>query len=154
MKHGYRSRRRGGGVEPERGRSGSNGGFTLVEVLVAMVILAIGLMGLQALGIGAARALALADRRSGYATLASDSLASALLQLRRGEVPSQFCVSGPRDGERVGRTVDFSDASLASVSVTVEADSDSASGAESFTIRSSLFLPSGLSGITQGGGCG
>jgi prepilin-type N-terminal cleavage/methylation domain-containing protein len=39
-------------------------GFTLIEVLVAMMILAVGLLGLEALGIGAARTLALAERGS------------------------------------------------------------------------------------------
>ena len=39
-------------------------GFTLIEVLVAMMILAVGLLGLEALGIGAARSLTLADAGS------------------------------------------------------------------------------------------
>ena len=63
-------------------RSGEEG-FTLIEVLVAMVILAVGLLGLEALGIGAARAVAMADRQSCYATLASDSLEAALHQIRQ-----------------------------------------------------------------------
>ena len=51
-------------------RVGSVDGFTLIEVVVAMVILALGLLGLEALGIGAARSIATADRQSGYATIA------------------------------------------------------------------------------------
>lgn len=144
----------GGSVPRAGSRARSSGGFTLVEVLVAMVIVAIGVMSLQALGIGAARALALADRRSGYATLASDSLASAIHQLRRGKVPSQFCASGPRVGERLARTIDLSEANLASVSVSIVPGPESADGSESFTIQSSLFLPYGLSGAVPGGGCG
>ena len=71
------------------------GGFTLIEVVVAMVVLAVGLLGLEALGIRAAQSLALADRQSGYAVIASDSLESGLHQLRNGAIPPQFCQEDP-----------------------------------------------------------
>ena len=48
----------------ERARLRAEEGFTLIEVLVAMLILAVGLLGLEALGIGAARTLALAESGS------------------------------------------------------------------------------------------
>jgi prepilin-type N-terminal cleavage/methylation domain-containing protein len=60
------------------------GGFTLVEVLVAMVILAIGLLALEAMGIGAARAVARADLQSEYTALATDRMEQAISLIRQG----------------------------------------------------------------------
>lgn len=125
-----------------------------MEVLVSMVIVAVGLFGLQALGIVAARGLAIADSRSRYATLASDSLASALHQLRRGVVPSQFCSDGPREGERFGRTVDVSESRLAHITVTIEPATESFGSSAAFTIGSSVFMPANAMGNPPGGGCG
>ncbi len=59
-------------------------GFTLVEVLVAMVILAIGLLALEALGIGAARAVARADVQSEYTALATQRMEETLMRIRQG----------------------------------------------------------------------
>ncbi len=64
-------------------RSGREG-FTLVEVLVAMVILAIGLLALEALGIGAARAVARADVQSEYTALATARVEETLVRIRQG----------------------------------------------------------------------
>lgn len=66
-------------VAAPRGREG----FTLVEVLVAMVILAIGLLALEALGIGAARAVARADVQSEYTALATERMEQTLLRIRQ-----------------------------------------------------------------------
>lgn len=68
---------------PRRGREG----FTLVEVLVAMVILAVGLLALEAMGIGAARMVARADRESELTALAADRLERVLNQVDLGQVP-------------------------------------------------------------------
>ncbi|HEV3052591.1 MAG TPA: prepilin-type N-terminal cleavage/methylation domain-containing protein [Longimicrobium sp.] len=59
-------------------------GFTLVEVLVAMVILAVGLLALEALGIGAARAVARADVQSEYTALATQQMEETLMRIRQG----------------------------------------------------------------------
>ena len=59
-------------------------GFSLVEVLVAMVILAIGLLALEALGIGAARAVARADVQSEYTALATQQMEETLMRIRQG----------------------------------------------------------------------
>lgn len=67
-----------------RGREG----FTLVEVLVAMVILAVGLLALEAMGIGAARMVARADRESELTALASDRLERVLNEVDRGQNPA------------------------------------------------------------------
>ena len=73
-------------TEP-RPRTGREG-FTLVEVLVAMVILAIGLLALEAMGIGAARAVARADLQSEYSALATDRMERALSLIRQGQAVS------------------------------------------------------------------
>lgn len=66
-------------VAAPRGREG----FSLVEVLVAMVILAIGLLALEALGIGAARAVARADAQSEYTALATQRMEETLMRVRQ-----------------------------------------------------------------------
>lgn len=71
-------------------RSGPRGrdGFTLVEVLAAMVILAVGLMALEAMGIGAARTVARADEVSEYTAVATDQLERTLAKVVRGPIPA------------------------------------------------------------------
>lgn len=64
---------------------GGREGFTLVEVLVAMVILAIGLLALESMGIGAARAVARADLQSEYTALATDRMERALVRIRQNQ---------------------------------------------------------------------
>ncbi|HEX5725328.1 MAG TPA: prepilin-type N-terminal cleavage/methylation domain-containing protein [Longimicrobiaceae bacterium] len=66
---------------PPRGRAG----FTLIEVLVAMVILAVGLLALEALGIGAARMVNRARLQSSWAAVATDTLERTLSRLRQGQ---------------------------------------------------------------------
>lgn len=68
---------------PRHGREG----FTLIEVLVAMLILAVGLLGLEALGIGAARAVNRAQKQSAFAVLASDTLERTLSRIRQNDAP-------------------------------------------------------------------
>lgn len=63
---------------PPRGR----GGFTMIEVLIAMVILAVGLLALGAMGIGSAQMVNRADRQSEYATAATDTLERVLGRIR------------------------------------------------------------------------
>jgi prepilin-type N-terminal cleavage/methylation domain-containing protein len=129
-------------VGTERNLSADRSGFTLVEVLVAMVILAVGLLGLEALGIGVARSLSLAQRQSQYATLASDSLESALHQLRRGTLPRAFCVDDLPRGDRMSRVVTQSQANLVEVTVMVIPNASAPNPTRStFEVGSSLYLP-------------
>lgn len=63
------------------------GGFTLVEVLIAMLILAVGLLGLEAMAIGASRTIATANRMTEYTLIASQQLETVLEQARSGQNP-------------------------------------------------------------------
>lgn len=129
-------------------------GFTLIEVLVAMVILAVGLLSLEALGIGAARSIAVADRQSGYVTLASDSLESALHQLRSGSVPEQFCRTDLRFGDRLSRRVDTSNPLLARVEVRVIPNPESPNAPDPFQVGSAVYLAVPLEDGVVGVPCG
>lgn len=126
-------------------------GFTLIEVVAAMVILAVGLLALEALGIGAARSITLAQRQSEYALVASDSLESALRQLREGQVPAQFCTN-LRRGDRLSRTVSFpGSGNVVAVSVAaIPTTAQSTTPRDTFEITSSLFLPT-LPGASANG---
>lgn len=57
-------------------------GFTLIEVLVAMIILAIGLLGLEALAIGAARSVASAQHRTVLAAVATQEMEDRVQAIR------------------------------------------------------------------------
>jgi prepilin-type N-terminal cleavage/methylation domain-containing protein len=50
------------------------GGFTLIEVLIAMVVLAVGLLALESMAIGASRSIATANRMTEYTLIASQQL--------------------------------------------------------------------------------
>ncbi|HST59815.1 MAG TPA: prepilin-type N-terminal cleavage/methylation domain-containing protein [Longimicrobium sp.] len=84
----------------ERTRVRNRGGFTLIEVLVAMVILAIGLLALEALAVGSARMVVRADRESQYSALATERLEGVLQRIDLGQNPA----SGETD-EDDGATV-------------------------------------------------
>jgi prepilin-type N-terminal cleavage/methylation domain-containing protein len=64
-------------------------GFTMIEVLVAMVLLGIGLMSVQAMGVAAARAGALAERNTEYAFAASQRVESILDEVYSGSTTLQ-----------------------------------------------------------------
>ena len=58
-------------------------GFTLIEVLAAMVILAVGLLALEALGIGAARSLALAETGNDLVAAGTTAMEKGQQRVRR-----------------------------------------------------------------------
>lgn len=68
-------------------------GFTLIEVLIAMLILAVGLMGLEAMAIGASRSIAAANRMTEYTLIASQQLETTLEQARAATLPAEFPAS-------------------------------------------------------------
>lgn len=84
----------------ERTRVRNREGFTLIEVLVAMVILAIGLLALEALAVGSARMVVRADRESQYSALATERLEGVLQRIDLNQNPA----SGETD-EDDGATV-------------------------------------------------
>ena len=63
-------------------------GFTLVEVLIAMVILAFGLMYVEALGIGAAKLVGRSERQGDFMAHATSRLESTMAQIRQGPTPT------------------------------------------------------------------
>jgi type IV pilus assembly protein PilV len=96
----------------------TNQGFTLLEVLVAMVILSVGAMGLASLQIGMIKANAYAKRR----TVATNVAQTQVERVRQGQacVPTQnslnpyyavscATVAGPNGTQDVTVTVSWSD---------------------------------------------
>lgn len=65
---------------PARGTAG----FSLIEVLIALVILAVGLLALESMGIGASRMVARAQAQSEYSAIAADTLERTLNRIRGG----------------------------------------------------------------------
>lgn len=70
---------------PSDPRPRGDAGFTLLEVLIAMVILSVGLLALEGLAVGAARTTASASRRSQYTEQATDYMERTLSALREGQ---------------------------------------------------------------------
>ena len=102
-----------------RVRSGQ--AFTLIEVLIALVIFAVGMLALQALGIYAVRAVGQADRNSRSAAVATLYLEDALQQIRTNRIPGSCTNKMLPNGDVVSRsvTVGLSSTSPSRVSVTV-----------------------------------
>ncbi|HET7321227.1 MAG TPA: prepilin-type N-terminal cleavage/methylation domain-containing protein [Longimicrobiaceae bacterium] len=131
-------------------------GFTLVEVLAAMVILAFGLLALEGLGIGAARSVTLAARQSEYAVAASSALETALGQLRAGTVPPQWCKSGVfPGGGSLSLAVDLSRPELPRVTVrAIPGDGVGGATPSTFEISGAAYVPpGGLTGNATGAPC-
>ena len=74
-------------------RPPANAGFSLLEVLVAMVILSVGLLALEGVAVGAARTTAHASRRSLYTAVATDRLERTLSALREGQAAANDSVA-------------------------------------------------------------
>jgi Tfp pilus assembly protein PilV len=58
-----------------------------MEVLVAMVILAVGLLGVEAMAIGASRQIGMANRTTQYTLVATQELETGLKEARAGRQP-------------------------------------------------------------------
>lgn len=69
--------------QPDEIAADTRAGFTLIEVLAAMIILAVGLLALEALGIYAARSVTLAQRQTEYTLVASRHLEAAIDSIDR-----------------------------------------------------------------------
>ena len=83
-------------------------GFSLIEVLIAMIILSVGLLALEALGIGAARSVRRAQVQSNYATTAQGLLEQTLVTISQAPTTPITALSYTgTSGERVSRTATF-----------------------------------------------
>jgi prepilin-type N-terminal cleavage/methylation domain-containing protein len=123
----------------ERGRrAGGREGFTLVEVLVAMVILAIGLLALESLAIGAARQIAAANRTTEYTQL------ERTLEVARrapAQLPGQAGIRTLANGTRVTTVVASAvqgGGTIWSIDVTVDPPSR-VRNVQPVTLRGSFF---------------
>ncbi len=132
-------------MHSESSRADSTAGFTLIEVLIAMVILSVGLLGVEALGIGAARAVAFSAIRTEHAIQASGSLEIALDSLGAGDTPASLCTELSQ-GDRLSRLVDTSDPSLAQVTVTILPGADRSITTQPYTLRGAVYTPVPLPG--------
>jgi prepilin-type N-terminal cleavage/methylation domain-containing protein len=80
-------------------------GFTLIEVLFAMLILSVGLLALESMGIGAAAAVRRADVASTYSALATNELETALNEIQRTPAVVSNATRTADGGARVFRTI-------------------------------------------------
>jgi hypothetical protein len=74
-------------------------------VLAAMVILAVGLLALESLGIGAASAVRRADVKTTYTAMATDEMEQAINELHRTPAVVQNSTRTTDTGARVVRTI-------------------------------------------------
>jgi type IV pilus modification protein PilV len=98
-------------VTPRNDRSRPDAGFTLLEVLIAMVILSVGLLALEGLTVGSAKVTASANRRSRYAEVATDTLERTLSRLAEGQAVtnSSFYVNNNAGSSTALATVTITD---------------------------------------------
>jgi type IV pilus modification protein PilV len=80
-------------------------GFSLIEVLIAMIILSVGLLALESLGIGAARTVHRAQVQSTYTATAGDLMEKTLVRIEQAPTTAiaDTAYTGA-NGERVWRT--------------------------------------------------
>ncbi|MBA4159958.1 MAG: prepilin-type N-terminal cleavage/methylation domain-containing protein [Gemmatimonadetes bacterium] len=121
------------------------GGFTLIEVVIAMVLLSVGLLGLQALGIMAVRSNGLAQKNSRAAATASQYMETAFNQFRGG-TPRQLCET-LGNGDRVSVAIDVNSPNQPTrPRITVEVRTPAGlSNPLPYTLVSYAFVPSGIS---------
>lgn len=134
-------------MNTELARGSTSAGFTLIEVLVAMVILSIGLLGLEALGIVAARSVGFAERQSGYALVAGAALEESLQPLRENPAtaPLSRCTVLPT-GDTLSVLVNTATVpNLPSVTVTVKPGSGARPRPASFSVVGHVYSPNALS---------
>jgi prepilin-type N-terminal cleavage/methylation domain-containing protein len=108
----------GAGLAPPRK---DRAGFTLVEVLIAMVVLAVGLLALESLAIGASRSIATANRMTEYTLIASQQLETTQQRVRQSLNPAsgqQTLANGTRVETVVAQDVRAS-GTLWTITVTV-----------------------------------
>lgn len=80
-------------------------GFALAEVLVAMVILAVGLLALESLAIGASRRITMANFATEYTLIGSERMETALNAARGTGTPPATSTVTLDDGTRIDQVV-------------------------------------------------
>lgn len=119
-------------------------GFTLIEVLAAMIILAVGLLSLGAMGIYGARSVTLAERQSEYTLAATRHLEAAVDSVDRlgTAIPCGVTTWSAGTGvDLVRRTISGSAGQRA---LLVEVVPDPESGAvrpQTYRLATSLYVP-------------
>jgi type II secretory pathway pseudopilin PulG len=135
---------------PPRGRARlpkggklSDDGSTLIEVVAAMVILAVGLLALQALALAAVHGLGLAKRNTWAVTTASRYLEESLDQLRQDVLPAPFSCTLASGDEIARAVIDTGDPALIEVRVEVRSESRGASP-RPFALSAHVYSPRGF----------
>lgn len=119
----------------------SRRGFTLIEVLIAMVLLGIALLAIVPLGVVSARQTGMADRNSRSAAIATRYLEDGLLQIRQNRRPTP-CDLTLANGDKVVRQVAISTSETAASNVVVIVTPKPTTGLpRADTIRSYAFSP-------------
>jgi prepilin-type N-terminal cleavage/methylation domain-containing protein len=67
-----------------RRATGSEAGFSLIEIMISLLLLAVGLMGVEALGVNASRMMARAEKQTVWMGVAADTLERTVSHLREG----------------------------------------------------------------------
>jgi len=127
----------------------SEGGFTLIEVVIAMVILSVGLLALEALGIYASRMVTRAHRESMYVASATSRLEDVAGRIRAGvslaSVPAEETLS---DGAKLTWTEVANPGATTLRSVRVKVTPPAAVGerpvmraSDSLSLSVDVFLP-------------
>jgi type IV pilus modification protein PilV len=121
-------------------------GFTLIEVLVAMVILAVGLLGVEALGIGAARSVVKAEDQTRLATAATRVMEERQREVRSGGAitTGELCGTDDASGLYACSRVDthLVNAAIAAHSARISVRVAETSRGPFFTVSSYVFEPS------------
>jgi len=121
-------------------------GFTLIEVLVAMVILSVGLLGVEALGIGAARSVAKAEDQTRLATAATRAMEGRQREVRGGGsiTTGETCGTDAASGLYLCSKVDthLVNAAIPAHSARISVRVAETSSGPFFTVSSYVFDPS------------
>jgi hypothetical protein len=122
----------------------------MVEVLMALVIFAIGFLALQALSIGAIRMVARADRQAELSMFASQEIESAMQTIRDGQTPQSGCTT--LGAAVLSRHVEALNTSTPQVTVTAISPSAPVP-VKPVTLRVSVYTSYLLSGADLGAPC-
>jgi Tfp pilus assembly protein PilV len=111
----------------------------LIELMIAVVLIGVGLMVLQSLGVTAARTVMLADRTTRSTALAAEWMEDGLRLLRQNREPPAFSCT-LSNGDRIARSLDRSNPNVPRLTVTTTLEPRG--GTERpHAISSSVFLP-------------